>query len=649
MQKHDLIQGSPEWHAHRLNHFNASDAPAMMGCSPYKTRDALLLELHTGLSADVSAETQRVFNEGHRAEALARPLAEEIIGEELYPVTGTNGKLSASFDGLTMLDDVAFEHKSLNNDLRAVMVGDCKGSDLPLNYQVQMEQQCMVAGCERVLFMASKWDREGNLIEERHCWYDANPELAARITAGWAQLEEDLCAYTPPERAEIVVAAPVTALPAVSVQVSGSIAIRDNFKAFKTAIRDFLEHRLIREPKTDQDFADLDTQIKAMKGAEAALESAEAQMLAQIESVDSAKKTKDMLHKLVRDNRLMAEKLLASEKERRKTEIVQIASVELRDHIAALNARLGHAYMPAIAADFAGAIRGKKSIDSMQEAVNQVLAGAKIDASTTADRITINLATLRELAGDHKALFNDTATIVLKAPDDLTALVKSRIADHKAEEEARIQREIAARQAEIDRQTEAARLQAERIEAARQQRISARFEDIATKRGYSAATPSATIDAAILQLTSVPPCEDTFGDRLEEGNAAHAATLAHLQAILPQSIAREQAEDVERLAQQAAAESTARAAIVPVASPVTQVREPDPAPVADEQPTLTLGTINSRLGFTVTADFLTGLGFTPTQVKAARLFRESQFGAICSAIADHALKVAAVKSLEKAA
>src|SRR5207248_1047424 len=113
---------------------------------------------------------------------------------------------------------------------------------------------------------------------------------------------------------------------------TGSIAIADNFKVFETAMRDFLEHRLIREPKTDQDFADLDLQIKAMKGAEAALDAAEGQMLAQIESVDQAKKNKDMLHKLVRDNRLMAEKLLASEKERRKGEIVAGGLSALREH-----------------------------------------------------------------------------------------------------------------------------------------------------------------------------------------------------------------------------------------------------------------------------------------------------------------------------
>ena len=44
----NLTQGTPEWHAHRARHFNASDAPAMMGCNPYMTRAQLLRELHTG-------------------------------------------------------------------------------------------------------------------------------------------------------------------------------------------------------------------------------------------------------------------------------------------------------------------------------------------------------------------------------------------------------------------------------------------------------------------------------------------------------------------------------------------------------------------------------------------------------------------------
>ena len=119
MKIHDLIQGSPQWLAYRATMRNASDAPAMMGCSAYKTRAELLREMHTGVAAEVDIGTQMRFDNGHRAEALARPLAEEFIGSELYPVTGSLGNLSASFDGITLAEDECFEHKALNDALRA--------------------------------------------------------------------------------------------------------------------------------------------------------------------------------------------------------------------------------------------------------------------------------------------------------------------------------------------------------------------------------------------------------------------------------------------------------------------------------------------------------------------------------------------------
>ena len=67
MKTHSLLQGSPEWLAYRSTHFNASDAPAMLGVSPYKTRTELLHELHTGLSPEIDAATQRRFDLGHAA------------------------------------------------------------------------------------------------------------------------------------------------------------------------------------------------------------------------------------------------------------------------------------------------------------------------------------------------------------------------------------------------------------------------------------------------------------------------------------------------------------------------------------------------------------------------------------------------------
>lgn len=80
----NLVQGSSQWLDHRSKFFNASDAPAMMNESPYKTRDQLLAEAHSGIAREVTPQQQHIFNEGHRFEALARPLAEEIIADDLY-------------------------------------------------------------------------------------------------------------------------------------------------------------------------------------------------------------------------------------------------------------------------------------------------------------------------------------------------------------------------------------------------------------------------------------------------------------------------------------------------------------------------------------------------------------------------------------
>ena len=59
MEVVNLTQGTPAWHAHRAAHFNASDAPAMMGCSSYTSRSELIKRLATGIVPEVDAATQR--------------------------------------------------------------------------------------------------------------------------------------------------------------------------------------------------------------------------------------------------------------------------------------------------------------------------------------------------------------------------------------------------------------------------------------------------------------------------------------------------------------------------------------------------------------------------------------------------------------
>ena len=67
---------------------------------------------------------------------------------------------------------------------------------------------------------------------------------------------------------------------------------------------------------------------------------------------------------------------------------------------------------------------------------------------------------------------------------------------------------------------------------------------------------------------------------------------------------------------------------------------PAPAPWdADEAPTLKLGDVNARLApIHVTADGLRSIGIEPAgREKNATLYRESQFAAICEAIAGRAI------------
>lgn len=476
----ELIQGTPEWHAHRASHFNASDAPAMMGCSPYKTRSQLVREFATGATIEHDAATLQRFADGHRFEDLARPLAERIIGEELYPCVGVDGKFSASFDGLTLLEDTAFEHKSLNDDLRLAMPLDGTDACLPLHYQVQMEHQAMVSGAERVLFMASKWAGD-ELVEERHCWYTPNSELRARIVAGWAQFDADVLAYDPAPVAEPV--APGRApdqMPALRIEVTGMVTASNLAEWKEQAIAVF--QGISTELVSDQDFADAEKTVKWCGDIEDQLKAAKQHALSQTQSIDLLFKTIDAIAEEARSKRLALEKRVKTRKDERRTEIGNAARRAVQQHVLAINETLGeHAIpMPAkLIADIGDAMKGKRSFASMQEAVDAVAANAKVDASQSAERIRANIRVMEMEVGTHAALFPDRVQLCsTKSAEDLRNLMAARISQHqqaeqdrldaerekiRKEEEERAQKAAAAEQAAQAAQTAAAQQQTEPV------------------------------------------------------------------------------------------------------------------------------------------------------------------------------------------
>ena len=459
----NLTQGTTEWKAHRASHFNASDAPAMMGSSPNKGRHELVKELASGIERDFSSYVQeRVLDKGHTFEAYARPLAECIIGEDLFPVVGKNGIYSASYDGLTMMEDIGFEHKTLNAALREAMHEGCTGESLPMAYQVQMEHQCMVCpSIEKVLFMASEWDRHGNLIEERHCWYYPNLQLRAQIVTGWGLLEKEVAAYDPSAEAapEVVGQAP-DQLPALRIDVTGMVTASnlEGFKAVALRTIGAIKTTLV----TDQDFADAEKTVKWCEQVESNLDAAKQHALSQTESIDRLFRTIDEISEQARTVRLKLSKLVKSEKEARKEQIVLQAQRSLDEHINELNHELGATYLQRVAGVFAPVIKGLKSLDSMHEKVQAELARQITEANAKRDSLKSNRQHLQREDGDWITLFPDFAAVGTKAAEDFHALTALRISQHKQAEAARLEAER-----ERIRAEEAAKLQAQAaIEAA---------------------------------------------------------------------------------------------------------------------------------------------------------------------------------------
>lgn len=479
MIKTKLEQGSAEWHQHRAAHRNASDSSAVMGESKYKTRADFMHDRFTGISAEPDEMTQRIFNEGHRSEALARPLAESIVGDDLYPVTGTNGLYSASFDGLTMgKTPTAFEHKSLNDSLRGI----ADGADLPLHYRIQIEHQLYVCDGEKCLFMATKWDGD-ELVEEMHCWYFPDLDLRARIFAAWDQFADDLAAYKPRDITEKPQAESILTLPALLVQAKGEITAH-NLPAFKQAAATFLAS-MTTTFATDQDFANGKAQAASLRDGAKKLKAKKDEMLTQTVTIGEMAREIDALVETFNKTALSMEKKVEAEEKRIKADIANEAKVKFAELVAQLEAGIAPIRLVFDHPDFAAAMKNQRTLNSLHNKVDTHLAEKSAEVKALATDISVKLTWKSEAAISFEFLFADLQAVIHKPFDDFKLLVEKRIVDHKAAVAAKEEAQRLAMQAEADRKAKAdadALIAAERAKmeaeakaaaAAEQQRIDA--------------------------------------------------------------------------------------------------------------------------------------------------------------------------------
>jgi len=562
MQIHDLVQGSVDWGLFRLEHFGASEAAAMLGISSRVKRTELLHMKHTGTPQEFSDWVQEnILDHGHLVEAAARPLVENLIDDDLYPVTCSEGLLSASCDGLTMAGDVAFEHKQWNEAL----AGAVSDYILPDEYMPQCQQIMMVTGAGKVVFVCSDGTPERFVSME----VLPDPAWQARIRAGWAQFAGDLASYVPAEYATKPEAEPIMQLPALSIHIEGKVA-RSNLPTFKAKAERFIAS-IKTDLLTDQDFADAEATVKFCEQAEGDLEQAKRAALEQTADIADLMRTIDHISEQLRAKRLVLTRTVKDKKELIKAGILAQVKLAFQEHVAALEQEIAPLRLVFQTRDFAGAMKNKRTLATLQDAVDTELANAKIAVDAIAAGVRGRLAWYREHAAGHEFLFADLQNVIQKQDDDFRLAVNTRIESHQ-------------------------RAEAEKAERARQQQEEAR------QRAEAQAQEEAAARAAASAATATPVIETPTDD-------------VDFKEVQP-----------------------APASMTPIAT----VR---PTIASTTPPGLRLGQIAERLGFSLTADFLASLGFAAAgRDRAAVLYHESDFPAICTALIGHITNVRSVRA-----
>jgi putative phage-type endonuclease len=187
-----LVQGSPEWHAHRRSLRNASETPAVLGISPWVTPYQLWL-LKTGRAEPAVNAAMR---NGTALEPLARHAYEVETGNVMQPLVLQDGLYSASLDGMTLEGDLIVEIKVPYKGQASALWQAVEAGEVPGHYLAQIQHQLMVSGAAS----AHLWVFDG----ERGLLRVVEPDTATTqaIRAAWDTFAAFLDTDTPPPLVE---------------------------------------------------------------------------------------------------------------------------------------------------------------------------------------------------------------------------------------------------------------------------------------------------------------------------------------------------------------------------------------------------------------------------------------------------------------
>jgi putative phage-type endonuclease len=139
MPKIDLVQGSPEWHAFRKNGVGASEVAAVLGESPYCSRETLLARK---LGCEDEQRTTEYMANGIAREDFLRQAMEVKLDTPLFPAVyqhDTCPRLFASLDGLSADGTQIVEIKTCSWST----LENARMNVIPRHHEYQIQAQLM--------------------------------------------------------------------------------------------------------------------------------------------------------------------------------------------------------------------------------------------------------------------------------------------------------------------------------------------------------------------------------------------------------------------------------------------------------------------------------------------------------------------------
>lgn len=513
----NVLTGSKEWHEHRAKYFNASDAPAMLGKGKI-SREALL-DKYKGYQAEVSDFTQKLFNKGHELEATALALAESLVGDDLYPLIGTRGDLSASFDGITLNERTIYEHKTYNEEIRA--------GGATLAHKIQVQQQFIVSGADKCLFLAT------NGVNTFYDWLEPNLELQDQIITGWEQFKKDLTTHSIKAKVIKDVKAPVMELPSVIIQVRGELTLC-NIHDVRPVFDKFLSEATVTLV-TDNDFATAEAESKVARNIAKRCLETEKSVIDQTATISEVTRELRLYADKFNALALLQEKAVKTQKENIKIALLNFNTAEFNNFISVLNESISPIRLVTEQPNFMAAMKGKRTVASLEDAVTFELSRCQSIAGAAAYKIGNNLQEIKE-AVDYKFLFNDLNQLVLLDNAHLKLTIATRIKEHEEAQALKLLQiaEEAKRKAEEE---QASKLEAERAIIRAEEVKKSLEKEQEAERLWKESEQEMQAKAEALRKTADHIEESAkYADRASDRNAelAGAAKI------------RKQADDIER-------------------------------------------------------------------------------------------------------